>query len=149
MLERFMDKVSPEPNSGCWLWTADLGTYGYGRMSTSRTAGPVDAHRLSYRLFRGEIPKGAYVLHKCDVRSCVNPDHLFVGTHADNMQHGVDHKRWPRGSKHWNVKLTEEQARFAKTSPLSRREVAALLGCSDGTIQSIRNGKSWKWLGDN
>jgi hypothetical protein len=115
-------------------------------MSTSRATGPVDAHRISYRLFRGEIPKGAYVLHKCDVRSCVNPDHLFVGTHQDNMQHAVDHRRWPMGERHWNSKLTEEQARFAKTSPLSQKAVAKQLGIDPTTVWAIRHGKTWSDL---
>jgi len=144
IVDRFMDKVSPEPNSGCWLWTANLGTYGYGRMRFGH--GPVDAHRISYRLFCGEIPEGKYVLHKCDVRPCVNPDHLFIGTHKDNMQHAVDHRRWPRGKQHWNVKLTEEQARRAKFSGQRPSVLAREFGCASVTIVKIRNGTTWKWL---
>jgi hypothetical protein len=65
------------------------------------------------------------------------------------MQHGVDHKRWPRGSKHWNTKLTEEQARRVKFSGEPPSVLARELGCSHGAIMGIRRGKSWAWLEHN
>jgi len=79
-VERFMSRVHPEPMSGCWLWTGGMHRSGYGMLRSGKT------HRVSWRLFRGEIPQGLYVLHKCDVRCCVNPDHLFLGSHRDNMK---------------------------------------------------------------
>ena len=86
--ERFMSKVEPEPNTGCWLWVASIfGNTGYGLFNLVRDGrkSADNAHRVSWEIFRGEIPKGAYVLHRCDVRTCVNPDHLFIGSHQDNM----------------------------------------------------------------
>lgn len=90
-LERFEQKIMPEPMSGCWLWTASLNDGGYGLFcldGKDRTT-----HRVSWRLYRGEIPEGLCVLHKCDTRACVNPDHLFLGTYKDNNNDCVAKKR--------------------------------------------------------
>lgn len=80
-LVRFNRKWTPEPNTGCWLWTKGTHKYGYGFF---KYAGDVTAHRAGYRLYRGPIPEGMHVLHRCDVPQCVNPDHLFLGTQVDN-----------------------------------------------------------------
>lgn len=82
--ERFMRHVSPEPNSGCWLWTSLGDGRGYGKFSLQGKRRR--AHRVAYDLFVGPIPDDAHVLHHCDVPCCVNPAHLWVGTHTDNMR---------------------------------------------------------------
>src|SRR6266702_3817658 len=74
----------PEPNSGCWLWTGSVNTWGYGRLGQNRVER--QAHRLSYLAFSGPIASNRKILHKCDVPCCVNPDHLFIGTLSDNVQ---------------------------------------------------------------
>ena len=84
MLERFMNKVFPEPNSGCWLWDAYVSKNGYGRFGIGRTV--YEAHRISYKLFKGEIPEGMCVDHMCRVRSCVNPSHLRLLTREENVR---------------------------------------------------------------
>ncbi len=83
-LERFLDKVEPEPMSGCWLWTGVCSPTGYARMSIHDW--PHYAHRLSYEHFVGLIPEGQEIDHKCRVRCCVNPDHLRAVTHAENLK---------------------------------------------------------------
>lgn len=85
--ERILNGVVPEPNTGCWLWTKSSDRDGYGKITITKNGRRVvSAHRVSFEAFRGKIKKGLWVLHKCDVPSCVNPDHLFLGTHLDNIK---------------------------------------------------------------
>lgn len=86
LLERFSEKWTPEPFSGCWIWTGAEAGDGYGYIRHSGAAGDTYAHRASWKLFRGEIPVGLSVLHQCDTPTCVNPDHLFLGTQKDNIR---------------------------------------------------------------
>lgn len=83
---RFESHCEPEPNSGCLLWDGALKN-GYGEIRARLDSGAyavLYAHRLAWEFAHGDIPKGLMVLHRCDVKSCCNPDHLFLGTHVDN-----------------------------------------------------------------
>lgn len=85
--QRILDKVEMVTESGCWIWTACLSDTGYGSINGK------SAHRESYRVFNGEIPYGMQVMHICDVRQCVNPNHLKLGTAKENMQDAVKKNR--------------------------------------------------------
>ncbi len=86
-IERILEWVTPEPNSGCWLWTGSLGGNGYARLSINRKM--VAAHRAAYEFVKGPIPDGLELDHLCRVRSCVNPDHLEPVTHRENAIRGL------------------------------------------------------------
>lgn len=89
LAERFWDKVLPEPNSGCWLWTGSLGSGGYGQIGAGGHDGrPLGAHRVSYEMNVGPIPAGFTLDHKCRVRCCVNPNHLEPVTRGENVKRG-------------------------------------------------------------
>lgn len=90
--DRLMEKVIPEPNSGCHLWLGAVRS-GYGVIGSGVGKKVALAHRVSWGLANGPIPAGLCVLHRCDVPSCVNPDHLFLGTIKDNSLDMVAKRR--------------------------------------------------------
>ena len=139
---RFWAKV--QKTDGRWLWTGGKLKCGYGRMYTKE--GNQTAHRISYALHKGAIPEGAWVLHKCDVRACVNPDHLFAGSPNDNVQDCLEKGRriTMRGTKHGRAKLDEISVKIIRTSPLSIQELAVIFEVAPKVIANARDGTTWK-----
>lgn len=144
--ERFLAKVCPEPGSGCWLWRGMVRADGYGIVTFGGKQ--QRAHRLAWVLFRGSIGPGLAVCHKCDVPACVNPDHLFLGTDADNARDRVEKGRSLLGEKHRGAKLTAEQVSRIKTmldeDRMYMSEIAREFGVAVATIHAIKAGKNWR-----
>ena len=133
--ERFNSKWVAEPNSGCWLWTASLHHNGYGQINLGRKSSKSGrAHRVSWEIHNGPIPDGALVLHKCDVRSCVNPHHLFLGTDATNMADMID-----KGRARHPRKLTTEQVERIRASTAPQKDIAAQFGISGAYVSQIKS----------
>jgi hypothetical protein len=143
LIDRFMDKVSPCPNTGCWFWTASTKGKGYGAIGTraSRTSA---AHRVSHELFKGPVGNLA-VLHSCDQPCCVNPDHLRVGTILENNRERESKGRGkqPGGEDNAAAKLTFQQVGEIRVSSLSSRELGRAYGVSKTQILRIKRGISW------
>lgn len=101
--QRFDEKYIPEPFSGCWLWTGSLDGNGYGLIFANGRSH--HAARIAWLLKHGEeVPKDLYACHRCDIRSCVNPDHIFLGTNSDNMMDAIKkgRKKYRSGfGKNW------------------------------------------------
>lgn len=146
-IERFLEKTIPEPNSGCWLWIAGGRYKGYGSFRVGEKK--QSAHRVSYRLFCGEVEGDLHVLHKCDVKCCVNPNHLFLGTNLDNMRDKVKKGRHVSsfGINNKSSKLDPEKVRIVRElnkNGMSERKIAKQLDVSKGSIHKILLGITWR-----
>jgi len=146
LLDRFEEKIERIPECGCWIWMGSSALWGYGQIWVVNRV--MVAHRASWEMFNGPIPKGMCVLHKCDTPPCVNPYHLFLGTKSDNTQDMLSKKREnrhsrARGEQHGSVKLKESDVvkilRDRRVSP----EVAKDYGVSDSQIRGIKRRECW------
>lgn len=157
-------RTIPVPESGCLLWIGDVTVSGYGTINLSRKGGKPRrrelAHRASIELaYCAPIPPGLQACHKCDVPRCVNPDHLFLGTHADNMR---DMKRKGRSGLlpgalirtggrlvHYSVaKFTDDQVRAIRRDRRSQPVIAEAYGVTQAAISYIQLGKSYSHITD-
>lgn len=171
--KRFWSKVDIRSKNECWEWTGNtVDGYGHFALTHSKT---VKAHRFSYELKHGQIPSGFMVLHRCDNRKCVNSNHLFLGTHTDNMKdrnaknrqakgdrHGAKihpekfrfshSKGAPLGSKNPRTHLTEndviEIKRLLKTD-MSQTDIGKKFGVTRFVIWKIKFGYAWQHIKEN
>lgn len=138
-----------DPISGCWNWTGATAD-GYGQLFCWQRR--ERASRIQWILTFGAIPTGLFVCHRCDNRKCINPDHLFLGTHQDNMRDRYMKRREPGFLHNYkcegnpNAKLTADQARRVRygMEPLSK--LARELGVTHSGLYSVRIGRTWKQL---
>lgn len=138
--ERFWSKTIPEPNSGCWLWTAATTPRGYGVFHAGQGRGASRAHRIAYELTMGPVPDGLLVLHRCDNPSCVNPDHLYVGTHRDNADDREARSRSQIGDRHYTRRaphLAPRGATHGRATTPERTARGEAHGCAKVTAVDV------------
>ena len=146
---RFWAKVDVRGPDECWEWQGARNKFGYGKLTVAGKQRA--ASRLVYELECGEIPAGQFVCHRCDNPPCVNPDHLFLGTHAENMRDrnlkGRARGGSLRGERHPQAVLTAEQVRIIRDLATRKVKPQAAIGRQFGISQShvseIKNGNAW------
>ncbi len=144
VIERFWNKV--KKTETCWLWQGAKSGNGYG--SIKHNGKMISTHRFAYEMANGPIPDGLCVLHRCDVRACIRPDHLFLGTNLDNSRDmfAKGRAKPPKGDAHPTAKLTEAQVRSIIADDRMQRQIADDLGVSKATVCLIKQGKTWRHI---
>lgn len=146
LLVRLMQKTQKLEN-GCWVWAGRVNHSGYGLISSGggqKVRKPLFCHRVSLES-AGVVVGDSCVLHRCDNRRCINPDHLFVGTRAENQADMVAKSRQEFGDRHHASKLCEADVRALRADrTLNNKQWADILGVSRQTIGDARNGKLWR-----
>lgn len=150
-MKKYIESRTFQIPGGCWLWQGPLNDKGYGVLKWERPGLPTltRAHRIVYIVYHGE-PGSLHVCHRCDVRNCLNPDHLFLGTHSDNMADMVTKGRSPRkmGVDRHNAVLTDAQVleirrTYVRGGLLTQKDLAAMYGVCQQTVSQIVRGKRW------
>ena len=148
-LKRLLAKTDiPDNPDACWNWTGAHGRYGRMNINGKRMA----THRVSYELHIGKIPDGLHVLHHCDNGLCINPKHLFVGTHSDNIKDAYSKGRViipdNKGERHGKSRLNEKQVieirRLYATGDYTYKKIGTMFNVHINTIVDIVKCRNWK-----
>lgn len=143
--DRLWEKVDKTAN--CWLWQGSRSNFGHGYIALGgRGDGRIGVHHLSYALHIGPVPDGLWVLHRCDVPHCVNPDHLFVGTQQDNVNDMLSKGRHARGSDKSGAKLNDDAVRAIRVllaDGVMKTEIGRRFNVTDTIIRRIERGQAW------
>lgn len=144
--DAFWRNASSGSPDQCWIWQGCIDARKYGRVVVQGKL--FMAHRLSFELHNGEIPRGMCVCHTCDNPSCVNPLHLFLGTNADNTADKVRKGRQAAGESHSNAKLTWDDVHkirsLYRTGQYRRKDLAEQFSISLASIKKIVGGEHWR-----
>jgi hypothetical protein len=148
LLERFWAGVEKTPD--CWLWTKNRNR-GYGMICDVTAPNRYRfVHRLAWEIHFGPIPEDLFVLHRCDVRHCVNPAHLFLGTHRDNVDDMMRKGRQGKGIRNGRSRVTDEQVieirRLYSLGKLSQGDLGRMFGVARSTIGMLVRGDTWPHL---
>jgi hypothetical protein len=138
-INSFESKFTKTANDECWNWFSSFNAYGYGEFIYKRER--IGAHRYSYALYKGEIINGLHILHSCDNPKCVNPNHLRLGTHQENMKDMADRNRHHIFSKKWKLSLEQ-----VKTILLDKRAIGIIANEYNVhyvTILDLKTGRTW------
>lgn len=145
-VRRFWHNVDVTDSDSCWNWKHSCTRGGYGKVKFNGRH--TLAHRVAFELSRGPIPDDLNVLHTCDNRKCCNPNHLFLGTQADNVQDAVRKNRWPVGERHYAHRLTGvevlEIRRLFDGGSVTKEELGHRFGVSGVMIGKIIRRERWK-----
>lgn len=149
--DRFFSKVEMIPFHECWEWIGAKRPKGHGCLLYKRGTNIMTAaHRVSYELHRGPVPRHLFVCHKCDNPSCVNPNHLFLGTNQDNVNDMLSKGRQRKGSNKPGAKLNEEKARnileLYNSKKMTQSELVRKFGVTKCVIKRIITRTGWKHI---
>lgn len=144
-IERFETKFQKLSKIECWNWNAGKSKTGYGVFWLDGKQ--QSAHRVSYNFYIGTIADNMVVCHSCDNKSCVNPNHLWLGTQSDNVHDMLDKERTnqPKGEKHWNSKLTEEDVSKIRemSKTMKNSAISRILKIARQTVYNIVSNRNW------
>jgi hypothetical protein len=147
LIERFKNKLANKNKNGCIKWLGWKNHDGYGKFSLGKVY--KFAHRFAYELGIGTIPKGKYVLHKCDVRECCNIEHLYIGTQHENNKDSYErHRRNSTGVNNGHAILNEDNVRYIKSmfGKITCAQLARDFKVSESCIHDIKHGRSWRHI---
>lgn len=142
--DRIARRIDVDEVTGCWNWRAPLDREGYGCITVAKKK--QRAHRVSYEVYRGEIPAGLLICHRCDNRRCVNPGHFFLGTIADNNKDMTEKGRLVVVDRKLTPADVIDLRRREAVRPVNRRVEAQRLGCDPSTLRSAIKGRTFAYL---
>lgn len=149
-IQRFKSKYVDNGNINCWLWTGAIYSKSSHQPAFWLGGRNIIAYRFSYEFHKGPIPERMCVCHTCDTPNCVNPDHLFLGTPAQNSADMVNKGRQIKGIRHPSNILTEAAVReiryLCAVGQSTSREIGEIFGVHKSTVRGIKHKRIWKWL---
>lgn len=146
--ESFLSKFNAVESEKCWEWSSTIESSGYGIFTFNKKT--YKSHRYSYEFYNKIAPLSLFVCHRCDNRKCVNPNHLFLGTHKDNMEDMAKKLRGTNGEKNTQSKLNTNDIISIRSAynnlDIKMSEIAEIYGVSKGAISFLVRGITWRHI---